>query len=453
MAFSPGDYDIIEEIGQGSFGSIYKARQKSLGRVVAFKILSSHRTQKQSEILRFRREAEAMAVLTHDNIISVYDYTYYNNNYYIIMEFIDGINFNNALQNSIPGDLSLLIIEKVISGLKIAHSQKIIHRDIKPSNILLGKQGQVKLADFGLATFQPDVTKHSSSTAVLGTFCYMAPEAMVTPKEVDERVDIFSLGCILYQILTQKLPFPGATIGEVSYKVINKEPELVPVHSSLKDLLDITIHSLNKNREERPNLDDIHKVVRDSIKDKYHTVQEELLKFIKNGKPQKFKNSENIKLTTKKNTNNFAYYKWLIAIILIVLLAIVFFPRIILFFPSKQIPLPDLPKLNESSPLSSHSTISKNSESNKISINDPKPLTGNSLEQVKGTLKLMGILKEDTIIINSKRMKGEVKHGTQQFPLNPGYYKIVIRGKNKRIFSRELKIETNQVIELDVLNN
>ena len=451
MAFSLRDYQIIEEIARGGFGTILKAQQKSLGRTVIIKLLSPQKTQHQKEILRFRREAEAMAVLSHDNITSVYDYAYYGSNYYIVMEYIDGMDFDHALTIEIPLHLSLLIIEKVISGLKFAHSQKIIHRDIKPSNILLGKQGQVKLTDFGLATFIPEVSQYSSSASVLGTFCYMAPEAMVTPREVDARVDIFSLGCIMYRMLSGEFPFPGKTIGEVSYNVLNEEPKPVATDTKIQNLSDIIIKSLSKDRENRPDLDEIHTAARNALADQYHAAQEELQEFICKGKPKASEKKERIDQTDKhlrrKTTSSFIVAAF---IFLLLIAGLISLRHVISKRSSEDVDLPKLPGLSDSLSSTQLNEPAKKKPGEKIADDAPKPVTSTTMGLAEGTLILKGISQKDSVTVNGTPIKETIKKGKQEIPLKQGLYRVVVYRKNKRYIMREVRVMPYQVFTIDI---
>lgn len=276
MAFSTEDYEFLDEIGRGTFGSVMRARQKSLGRLVAIKSLMPHRTQNRRDILRFRQEAEAMAALSHDNIISVLDYAFADGTYYIVMEYVKGVALEEALERGLSRPASLLVVEKVVDALGCAHASGVIHRDIKPGNILLGMHGRVKLADFGLAAFRKDLST-SSSHAAVGTISYMAPEAIVDPATADARVDVFAVGCILYRIFSGGLPFDGSNIGEVSYKLLNESPRPLKTAKGSDGVLEeLILRCLARDRDRRPGTGELHRALADRLGDRRRGAQEEL---------------------------------------------------------------------------------------------------------------------------------------------------------------------------------
>ena len=338
---------------------------------------------------------------------------------------------------------------KVISALKFAHSQKIIHRDIKPSNILLGKQGQVKLTDFGLATFIPEVSQYSSSASVLGTFCYMAPEAMVTPKEVDDRVDIFSLGCIMYRMLSGEFPFPGKTIGEVSYNVLNEEPKPVTTDTKMQNLSDIIIKSLSKDRENRPDLDEIHIAARNALADQYHAAQEELQEFICKGKPKTSEKKGPIdqadKHPRRKTISSFSVAA---CIFLLLFAGLISLRQVISKRSSEKVDLPKLPALSDSTSQLQEPVKKKPGE--KIADDAPKPVTSTAMGLAEGTLILKGISKKDSVTVNGTYIKGTIKKGKQEIPLKQGLYRVVIYRKNMRDIMREVRVMPYQVFTIDI---
>ncbi len=448
MAFTLQDYQIIEEIGQGGFGTVLKARQKSLGKVVAIKYLSPQKTQNKEEILRFRKEAEAMALVAHDNIVSILDYAYFNSNYYIVMEFIDGITLEEALSSNLSTAAALYIMEKVVSGLQLAHEKGIMHRDIKPGNILLGKQGQIKLADFGLATIQVDATKYLSTDAIMGTFCYMSPEAMVNPHDIDERVDIFSLGCILYQILSGTLPFPGSTLGEISYNVINANPKPLHVSAPFLPLKEIINQCLEKDRAKRPSLQEVHSALQQCLSNNYHAASRELKDFLNKGEIK----TDVTKASTLEFTSNRPKLPLAKVAIITPIIAIgSFLLFIAIFFLTEQstMDLPQLQALQDSSPAFSSSAKSLD-ESSSLSKNAPKPVTSTSPSTASGTLILKGIVKGDSIQLNNKPLSLLHYKAQQELTLKPGHYRVTLFRKNQSPLIREVHVMPYQKLTLDI---
>jgi tRNA A-37 threonylcarbamoyl transferase component Bud32 len=202
--------EILELLGQGGMGAVYKARQPGLDRLVALKILPPEAVRDPSFAERFGREARALAKLNHPNIVSVYDSGKTGDLYYFIMEYIDGVNLRQLLRTGhiLPRE-ALQIVPQICDALQFAHDEGIVHRDIKPENILLDKRGRVKIADFGIAKLLGSKAVEYTLTGpwqVMGTAHYMAPEQMAKPQEVDHRADIYSLGVVFYELLTGQLP-------------------------------------------------------------------------------------------------------------------------------------------------------------------------------------------------------------------------------------------------------
>lgn len=202
--------EILELVGKGGMGAVYKARQKGLDRLVAIKILPPEIGHDPAFAERFTREARALARLNHSNIVSVYDFGQVRNLFYIMMEFVEGANLRQAIQvGGLTPQAALAIVPQICEALQFAHDEGIVHRDIKPENILIDKRGRVKIADFGLAKLLgPDAREHSltGTHQVMGTMRYMAPEQMQGSREVDHRADIYSLGVVFYELLTRELP-------------------------------------------------------------------------------------------------------------------------------------------------------------------------------------------------------------------------------------------------------
>ena len=201
--------EIIELLGMGGMGMVYKARQPRLDRFVALKILPVDSAHGASFAERFEREARALAKLNHPGIVTLHDFGQTKEYYYFIMEYVDGMNLRQLIQaKTLEPRQALELVTQICTALQFAHDEKIVHRDIKPENILITKKGQVKIADFGLAKLmggQPD-TALTASQMVMGTLNYMAPEQREKPLEVDHRADIYSLGVVFYEMLTGEVP-------------------------------------------------------------------------------------------------------------------------------------------------------------------------------------------------------------------------------------------------------
>ncbi len=218
--------EIIECLGRGGMGVVYRARQKSLNRMVALKLLAPERVQDAKFAERFTHEAQALAKLSHPNIVTIHDFGEAGGFFFLLMEFVDGVNLRQLLRSrKLTPEEALAIVPPLCDALQYAHERGIVHRDIKPENLLLDKDGRIKIADFGIAKMLGDVgdsahasnESHATHASTVGTPGYMAPEQASAPQTVDARADIYSLGVVFYEMLTGELP--GAKLQPPSKKV------------------------------------------------------------------------------------------------------------------------------------------------------------------------------------------------------------------------------------------
>jgi tRNA A-37 threonylcarbamoyl transferase component Bud32 len=202
--------EILELLGQGGMGVVYKARHPRLDRFVALKVLPADVARDPAFAERFTREARALARLNHPDIVAVYDFGEADGIYFLLMEFVDGLNLRQLERaGKLTPSEALKVVPAICDALQYAHNQGIVHRDIKPENIMVDKNGRVKIADFGLAKLlgrTPQDRSLTASQTIMGTPNYMAPEQIEKPQEVDHRADIYSLGVVLYEMLTGELP-------------------------------------------------------------------------------------------------------------------------------------------------------------------------------------------------------------------------------------------------------
>ncbi len=212
-------------------GAVYQARQRGLGRLVALKILPTEVSREAHFAERFAREARALAKLSHPNVVTVFDLGKSGPLYYFLMEFVDGVNVRQLLEShQLSPQESLGILAQICEALEYAHSEGVIHRDIKPENILLDRKGRVKVADFGLSKLLepgPHDVQLTQASQVLGTMHYMAPEQLDKPLEVDHRADIYSLGVLIYEMLTGELPLGRFQLPSQKAAVDSRMDELV----------------------------------------------------------------------------------------------------------------------------------------------------------------------------------------------------------------------------------
>ncbi len=231
---------IIELIGAGGMGAVYKVRQEGLDRVVALKILPEEFGHDVKFALRFTREARTLAKLSHPNIVSVYEFGNVEDTYYFLMEYVEGSTLRDVVKaRQLAPEHALAIVPHLCDGLQYAHDKGVVHRDIKPENILMSVDGSVKIADFGLSRILGNDSHQDSLTAthqVMGTPRYMAPEQLEGAHGVDHRADIYSLGVVIYEMLTGELPIGrfaapslkaeiDVRLDDVVLRALEKEPQ------------------------------------------------------------------------------------------------------------------------------------------------------------------------------------------------------------------------------------
>ena len=200
--------EIVEMVGQGGMGVVYKAVQKNLGRTVALKVLSPHLSADPEFVERFTREARALASMSHPNIVGIYDSGIHDHVPFLVMEYVDGTPLRKMLASKKLTPAQVLeVIPQICDALHYAHEHGVVHRDIKPENILIDRLGRVKIADFGLAKLASlDETRITRTGYVMGSPHYMAPEQFAHSGRVDHRADIYSLGVVFYEMLTGEVP-------------------------------------------------------------------------------------------------------------------------------------------------------------------------------------------------------------------------------------------------------
>jgi serine/threonine protein kinase len=233
---------------------LHKAVQTSLDRIVAVKRLHKHLTDDENFTRRFILEAKAAASLDHENIVHVIDFGRFEDGYEIIMEFVEGESLKEVLERWRPlkFDLALALVHQICQGLEHAHSKGIVHRDIKPGNVMLTKSGRAKITDFGLAKLTEAANSHTADNSIIGTPLYMSPE-QAFGESVDQRSDLFSLGTVLYELVTGKQPFSSENYMGVIQNIINKDiPSPRQLNPDLPAAVEtIVMKALSKDRDER----------------------------------------------------------------------------------------------------------------------------------------------------------------------------------------------------------
>ncbi len=250
-----GGYTVVGLLGAGGMGEVYRARDERLGRDVAIKVIAEALASETKELLRFEREARALAALSHPNILSIFDFGEHDGVHFAVMELLGGTTLRERLNGgALPWRTAVAIASGVAMGAAAAHARGIIHRDLKPENIFLLADGGVKVLDFGLARRDPapGAAAPPEEETLIGTAIYMAPEQILR-KPADARTDVFALGVVLFEMLAGRGPFArsgvGATIGAI---LTEDPPAIAPPGGSVPPALErIVLHCLAKDPEER----------------------------------------------------------------------------------------------------------------------------------------------------------------------------------------------------------
>jgi serine/threonine protein kinase/tetratricopeptide (TPR) repeat protein len=247
-----GKYEIVSELGRGTMGEVYKARDPVLNRFVALKTLVVRGAPGDETLDRFKREAQAAALLNHPNIVTVHDFGEEHGLLYMAMELLEGTDLRDAIDNELLKTLDekLDVMDGILTALEYAHAKGVVHRDVKPANIHLGPGRQVKIMDFGLA--RVSTSEMTQEGIVLGTPNYMSPEQALGDK-VDGRSDVFSTGAVLYELLTGHKPFEADSTPSVLFQVVHRQPP--PVRRWTPDvptaIVAVVNRALEKDREKR----------------------------------------------------------------------------------------------------------------------------------------------------------------------------------------------------------
>src|SRR5487761_1299187 len=220
-----GRYELINQIARGGMAEVYLAHDLLLDRPVALKVLFSELSSDSAFVARFRREAQAAANLSHPNIVPIFDWGEADATYFIVMEYVDGEALSSIIRTQAPlaGAQAASIASDIAKALAYAHRHGVVHRDVKPGNVLISADGQVKVTDFGIARATGADEQVTQTGLVMGTATYFSPE-QAQGLEVDGRSDIYSLGVVLYEMVTGRAPFTGETPVAIAYQHVREQP-------------------------------------------------------------------------------------------------------------------------------------------------------------------------------------------------------------------------------------
>ena len=248
-----GRYEIKEIIGVGGMAVVYKAYDNQENRIVAVKILKEEFISNEEFVRRFKNESKAIAMLSHPNIVKVYDVSFGDLIQYIVMEYIDGITLKEYIEHegSLRWKDAVHFTIQILKGLQHAHDKGIVHRDVKPQNIMVLPDGTIKVTDFGIARFARSEQRTITDKAI-GSVHYISPE-QARGERTDEKTDIYSVGVILYEMLTGQLPFQAESAVSVAIMQLQREPQLpTEINGSIPlGLEQITMHAMQKTPERR----------------------------------------------------------------------------------------------------------------------------------------------------------------------------------------------------------
>lgn len=248
-----GNYEILDRLGVGGMGTVYKARHRRMKRVVALKVLLSKYCRDEAFVARFQREVETIAKLGHPNIVMAYDADESESGHFLVMEFVEGRDLSSLVQKKGPLDFASAIdfVRQTALGLAYAHSMNVIHRDIKPANLLCDKYRTVKITDLGLARISVDTDQPTEGTGItqtgfaLGTPDFMPPEQALDPQSLDHRADIYSLGATLFYLLTGRAMYPGPSVMAVLLQHRDSPiPSIVDFRPDVPPELDAVFHKM-----------------------------------------------------------------------------------------------------------------------------------------------------------------------------------------------------------------
>ncbi len=230
---SIGHYEVLEQLGAGAMGEVYRALDTSLKRNVAIKVLPDDLAEDADRLARFQREAHLLAAMNHPNVASIYSLEQAVGKRFLVLELIEGENLNDLISDRLPVDDALRLCGQIAAALEAAHSAGIIHRDLKPANIMVTREGRAKVLDFGIAKAvdgsggaldTAKLTELTGTGMIVGTASYMSPE-QVRDQPLEKRTDIWAFGCVLYEMLAGKRAFERETVGDTLCAILEHEPD------------------------------------------------------------------------------------------------------------------------------------------------------------------------------------------------------------------------------------